>query len=214
MVFDDREDAGRRLGEAVEALALDWQPGCLVLGAARGGVVVAAPVAAALGAELGVAIVRKIGAPQQPELAIGAVAESGPLLLNSDLVDRLRIDDARVASLVAVARDELARRAAVYRAGSEPPELSGRDVCLVDDGVATGATLVALCRWARSRGPRRLVVAVPVGARDTVKLLEREADQVVALETPGAFHAVGEWYRDFHQVEDEEMLDVLRGAAR
>jgi predicted phosphoribosyltransferase len=210
MAFVDRQDAGQRLAKAVAALGLDWSDGGLVLGAARGGVLVAAPVASSLGARLDVAVVRKIGAPHQPELAIGAVAENGSPLLNHDLIRRLRLGAPEVAVATEGARRELTRRAAAYREGRAVPHLRGETVALVDDGVATGATIVALARWARSESPATLVIAVPVGVPETLRMLADEADHVVALERPRELRAVGEWYTDFHQVSDEEMMRVLR----
>jgi predicted phosphoribosyltransferase len=209
-MFRDRVEAGERLADALADRILD-DP-IVVLAVPRGGVVVAVPVARRLDAPLDVVIPRKLGAPDNPELAIGAIAP-GVRVLDDALIERLGIDLRYVDEEVARQEAEIARRAARYRAGSPAPDLTGTTTVVVDDGVATGATAVAALRWARSQRPAELVFAVPVGPSSTVRRLARECDRVVILETPRAVLAVGEWYRAFGQVTDDEVMAALRGAA-
>lgn len=205
-MFADRVDAGRRLGARLRE-ALGEEPRTIVLGLPRGGVPVAAEVAAALHCELDVLVVRKIGYPGQPEVAYGAIGPDGVIVTTERIAeppdDGIRgIRDRELAELV--------RRESVYRAGRGPLELDGRRAVLVDDGVATGATALAAVRAARGLGAREVIVAAPVGAPDAVARLEAEADAVIVLETPGSFWAVSGWYRDFHQTSDAEVVDALR----
>jgi predicted phosphoribosyltransferase len=204
-VFADRADAGRKLGAA---LAGRVSPPAYVLGMARGGVVVAAGVAAALGAPLDVVLVRKLGAPRNPELAIGAIAP-GVQVLDREMVRRLGVDAGYLDATVAAAEAELIRRTRAYRGDRPEPDLAGVTAVVVDDGVATGATAMAALRWARARRPVRVVFAVPVGPADTVARLRRECDEVVVLQAPASFAAVGLWYADFAQVGDEEVEAIL-----
>ena len=214
--FRDRDEAGRALGAQLAAL-LRPRPSAadaLVLGLPRGGVPVAQQVAQALGLPLDVLIVRKLGVPGQPEFAMGAIASGGLRVLNDDVV---RMLDISAASIEAVARDEaaeLARRAQLYRGHRPPPALAGRSVILVDDGLATGATMRAAVRAVRTQAPARIVVAVPVASADTADDLRREADLVVATATPEPFVAVGCWYRDFDQVTDAQVQRLLADAGR
>jgi putative phosphoribosyl transferase len=208
MKFADRAEAGRLLAERLAALGLEAP---LVFGLPRGGVPVAAEIARALSAPLDVAFVRKIGAPYQPELAVGAVAdgEEPEVVLNEELVASLGLDSDFIA---AQARRELAaieRRRAEYaplRARIDP---EGRAVIVVDDGVATGMTMQAALRHLKRRKPARLVAAVPVASREALEMLEREADDVVCLSAPRDFGSVGSFYRDFGQVSDEEVAALL-----
>ncbi len=207
MSYTDRSDAGRALADAVvEAIPHGVD---VVFGIPRGGVVVAAPVARALGAPLDVAVARKIGAPTQRELAIGAVTAEGPAFLNQDLIRRLSVDDRYLEAAVDAARAEATRRELLYRAGRPAPDLSGKRVVVVDDGVATGATLVAVLRMVGAVADL-VVVAVPVGPKDTLDALRDEAAAVVCPLVPRWFAAVGEWYRDFRQTTDDEVLSALR----
>jgi putative phosphoribosyl transferase len=211
MTFADRAEAGRLLAERLAALRLEAP---LVLALPRGGVPVAAVVARALGAPLDVALVRKIGAPYQPELAVGAVAdgEEPEIVLNEEIVASLGIDPDFIADR---ARRELAtieqRRAdyAPLRARVDP---EGRAVIVIDDGIATGMTMQAALRHLKRRKPARLVAAVPVASREALEMLEREADEVVCLAAPRDFGSVGSFYRDFGQVSDEEVAALLRAA--
>jgi putative phosphoribosyl transferase len=207
-VFRDRNEAGSKLAAAVA----DRVSGpATVLGVPRGGIAVAAPVAAALGAPLDVVIPRKLGAPGNPELAIGAVAP-GVMFLHERAVRQLRIPREYIEGEAKRQEGEIARREAAYRAGRAPAEVAGRTAVVVDDGVATGATAIAALRWARAAGADRVVFAAPVGPPSAPAHLEPEADDVVLIEAPPRFLAVGEWYRDFEQVSDEEVVAMLRGA--
>jgi putative phosphoribosyl transferase len=211
VVFTDRAEAGRMLAERLAELQL---PDPLVLALPRGGVAVAAEIAAALAAPLDVLFVRKIGAPYQPELAVGAVADGAEpeIVANSEVLDTLGLDQdyLRQAAEREVAIIERRRRAwEPLRPGVEP---EGRSAIVVDDGVATGMTMQAALRQLRRRTPARLVAAVPVASREALAMLGREADQVVCLSAPRRFGSVGSFYRSFLQVTDEEVAAMLRQA--
>jgi putative phosphoribosyl transferase len=212
-MFRDRADAGRRLGGELALLEL---PDPVVLGIPRGGVLVAEGVGAALRAPVDVVVTRKIGAPANRELALGAIAP-GVRVWDRDLLDRMQVDADYLRRTVAAEEAEIGRRNVVYRRGLPPIGLTGRSVVIVDDGLATGATALAAVRWARAAGAGRVLVAVPVGAPATVSAVGREADAVHAIEAPPSFRAVGEWYADFDQTSDDEVLAALdrsRGGAR
>jgi predicted phosphoribosyltransferase len=204
-MFRDRAEAGRRLGFEVAALPL-VDP--VVLGIPRGGVVVAEGVGAALGTPIDVVVTRKIGAPANRELAVGAIAP-GVAVWDADLLHRLGVDPGYLQRQVEAEEAEIERRTRVYRGGLGAPRLTGRSVVVVDDGLATGATAVAAVRWARVQAPAEVIVAVPVAAPATVALVAEEADAVHALEAPTSFRAVGEWYEDFGQTSDEEVVAAL-----
>ncbi len=206
MSFLDRMDAGRRLGER---LLNDDIADPVVIGLPRGGVVVAAEVARVLGAPLEVVVVRKLGAPGRPELGIGAISEGGIRVLNDDLIDLLHVTGPELAGIEARETEELNRRVLVYRGDRDPVGVAGRTAVVVDDGLATGSTARAALRALRARKPARLVLAVPVSARDTAAALRQDADDVIALELPPGFGAVGQWYQDFRQTEDEEVIRLL-----
>lgn len=212
--FADREHAGRLLGEALVVLGPAPGPASLVLGIPRGGVIVAAAVARVLGAELDVSVPAKVRAPQEPELAIGAVAPDGEAWLDLPAVRRLGIGMKVLGQQVAAARQEVLRRTAAFRGHRPPPEITGRCVVLVDDGVATGATMVASARSVRARGPSRLVIAVPIAPIASVRSLGDECDQVVCLASPEPFLAVGQGYVDFQQVGDDAVRSALAGTGR
>ena len=205
--YSDRVEAGRELAEALSDYA--GRDGVLVLGLPRGGVPVAFEVAESLGAELDVMVVRKLGTPGQPELALGAIASGGGRVLNDDLVRQLGISESAIEQVEGRERTELARRETAYRGARADFDLRGRTVILVDDGLATGATMRAAVAATRRLEPQALVVAVPVAPSDTVAKLRREADDVVCLATPEPFMAVGSWYRDFAQTGDDEVRDLL-----
>lgn len=201
MRFKDRSEAGRLLGERLRDEHIE-DP--VVLGLPRGGVVVAAEVADALGAPLDVLVARKLGVPWQPELAFGAVAP-GVVVLRDDVVRAAGLDDREIEAAAAregAKLEELARR---YRGGADPVPLRGRTAVLVDDGLATGATATAAARSVKAQGPKRVIVAVPVCARETAEQLRREVDDVICLGELDNFRAVGLYYEDFGQVEDDEV---------
>lgn len=203
--FADRAAAGRELGRLLVGTALD-DP--LVLGLPRGGVPVAAEVAQALGAPLEVFVARKIGAPGRPELGVGAIAEGGEPVFDADLLARLGVTAADLTDTVARERAELERRVRHYR-GIRTLRPAGRDVVLVDDGLATGASARAALRALRSLGAGRLLLGVPVGPPSTLATLADEADEVVAVLAPARLSSVGEWYDDFAQTPDETVLALL-----
>jgi putative phosphoribosyl transferase len=211
MRFHDRREAGRALGERLAELRKAGAlPGpVLVLGLPRGGVPVGAEVARALDAPLDVLVARKIGAPIQPELAVGALAGDDPPLWDQRSLELLGLSQQDLLPLVDQERAELYRRTELYRRGRPAPELAGRSVVVVDDGLATGFTARAALRSVRGRQAARLVLAVPVGARDSVEALTVEADEVVCLYQPWAFGSVGRWYENFDQLSDADVLALL-----
>jgi putative phosphoribosyl transferase len=211
MFLSDRSDAGEKLAEALRAYA--DRPDVLVLGLPRGGVPVAYEVARALHAPLDVFLVRKLGVPGYEELAMGAIASGGVRVLNDDVVRALGIPEEEIEAVVALEQQELDRRARDYRDDRPPPDVRGKTVILIDDGLATGATMKAAVAALRQLRPNRIVVAVPVAAADTCRELGAEVDEVVCLSTPEPFHAVGLWYEQFSQTTDEEVHDLLERAA-
>ncbi len=209
MIFDNRVDAGRRL---VERLQQHRGANAVVLAVPRGGVVVAYEVAASLGAPLDVIIPRKLGAPNQPELAIGAVAGDSIVVLDEKTMGYLGVPSAYVDAEVLRQREEIARRRKLYRDDKPFPSLEGKTVILVDDGIATGATITAAAREVRAHHPGKLVLAVPVAPPETVSRLSREVDDLVVLETPEPFFSVGSWYYQFDQTPDEQVMALLEAA--
>lgn len=209
-VFENRREAGRSLAAALRAYR--HRDDVLVLGLPRGGVPVAFEVARSLGAPLDVMVVRKLGAPGQPELAMGAIASGGIRLLNERVVRLLGVSDAMIERVAAAEAAELERRERAYRGGAAPFDAAGRQVILIDDGVATGATLRAAIAALRRLGPARIVVAVPTAPPDTCERLRAETDELVVLDTPEPFLAVGRWYRDFGQTGDDEVRRLLEQA--
>lgn len=203
MRFDDRVDAGRLLAERLEELGLPDD--VLVLGLPRGGIPVAAEVAAALGAPLDALVVRKLGVPGHEELAFGAIALGGVRVLNDDVVRTAGLTGSDIERVTDRESDELARREVEYRGSRSPLEVRDRTVVVVDDGLATGATMAAAVSALRAGGSNRIVVAVPVGAPSTCAMLAERADEVVCLHQPHNFRAVGLWYRDFSPTTDEEV---------
>ncbi len=205
--FENRADAGAQLGAELERYRR--APGLLVLGLPRGGVPVAAEVARILDAPLDVFLVRKLGVPAFPELALGAISSGGAVVLNEDVVEAYDIPREVIERVAVEERLELERREALYRHGRAPLDVRERTVIIVDDGLATGASMRAAATALRALGPRRLVVAVPVGAAETCEDLRSLADAVVCLRKPDPFQAVGLWYRDFSQTTDREVVELL-----
>ena len=208
--FQDRYDAGRRLAMRLTGYA--GRPDVIVLALPRGGVPVAYEVAQALGAPLDVFLVRKLGVPGHEELAMGAIAAGGVRVLNDDVVEGLNIPPEVIDAVTAHEQQELARRDRAYRGDRPPPDVAGKVVILVDDGLATGSTMRAAVAAIRQLGPAHVVVAVPTGARPTCQVLAHEADDVVCLMTPDPFQAVGLWYIDFSPTSDDEVRQLLNAA--
>ena len=212
MLFRDRAAAGRALAERLARYR--GAPKLRVLGLPRGGIPVAYEVAVALDAPLDVFVVRKLGVPGQEELAMGAIASGGIRVVNQDVVGHFGIDAAAMERVAAVEQAELERREAAYRGGRPPADVAGATVILVDDGLATGSTMRAAVAAVRQQGPAKVVVAVPVAAPSTRDAFAREVDDIVTVATPDPFLAVGRFYEDFEQTEDEEVHDLLARAAR
>jgi putative phosphoribosyl transferase len=209
--FRDRLEAGRCLAAALQQYA--GRPNLLVLALPRGGVPVGYEVARALHAPLDVMLVRKLGVPGHEELAMGAIASGGIRVISDDVVRALGIPDRAIATIAAHEEHELERREQVYRDGRAPPDVEGRTVILVDDGLATGSTMRAAVLALKAQNPERLVVAVPVAATETCEALRREVDEVVCARAPEPFFAVGNWYQDFSQISDHEVRELLRRAS-
>ncbi len=207
--FHDRRDAGRRLGERLASLASLADEAPVVLGLTRGGVPVAHEVARALEAPLDFVVVRKLGVPWHRELAFGALGEDGARFVDSALVARLGLGSAAISDVTSRESDELNRRVAAYRRVRPEVDVTGRTVVVVDDGLATGASAKVACDVAHARGARRVLVAVPVASRDAREELASYADEVVCLLVPSDFSAVGEFYEDFEQTDDREVIDLL-----
>ena len=211
-VFRDRRHAGRLLAQRLAGFA--GAPGLLVLALPRGGVPVAHEVAQAIHAPLDVVIVRKLGVPGHEEYAMGALACGGVRVLNHEVLQSLGISHDEIERVQQVEQEELQRREALYRPGLPPLDVRARTVLLIDDGLATGATMRAAAQALRMQQPARLVLAVPTGAADTCRALRRDADEVVCLSSPEPFSAVGLWYEDFAQTGDDEVLALLGRVAR
>ena len=209
MEFMDRRQAGRLLAERLAPLAGE-RP--VVIAIPRGGVPIGFEIAQALGAPLDVLAVRKLGAPRNPEFGVGAITEDGTSVLDTKTARRVGMTQELLDETVAREARELRRRIERYRDGRAPVDLTGRTVIVVDDGLATGLTDLAAVRAIRARGAGRIVLAVPVGARDSVDLLAGEADEVLCPSIPTDFGGVGRWYRDFSPVSDEEVVDLLTAA--
>jgi predicted phosphoribosyltransferase len=209
-LFRDRAEAGRLLAARLEHY--EGKPGVMVLALPRGGVPVAYEVAKALRAPMDVFIVRKLGVPGQEELAMGAVATGGVRVLNDQVVKGLGLPEYVIDAVVRWETEELNRRERLYRGDRPPPDVGGKTVILVDDGLATGSTMLAAVQALRQQGPARIVVAVPVASPDTCELLKKYVDDVVCAATPEPFYAVGLWYLDFSQTTDEEVRQLLSQA--
>lgn len=209
VLFRDRRDAGRQLAKRLQNYR---GANTIVMALPRGGVEVAYEVALALDAPFDVIVSRKIGAPSQPELGIGAVAPGGVTLLDDKLVEELGLSDEVIREIEAETRAEMNRRIREYRGGEELPDLSGKTVIIVDDGLATGATARASIRAARAKNAQRIVLGVPVCAAQTADELAAEVDDLVCIERPERFMAVGIWYRKFDQTTDAEVIELLEEA--
>ena len=209
--FHDRRHAGAELAAKLSAYAV--APNLVVLGLPRGGIPVAYEVARVLHAPLDVFVVRKLGVPGHRELAMGAIASGSVRVLNQDVTDALGISPQMVDAVAQREQQELERQEHLYRGDVTVPDFLGKTVIVVDDGLATGSTMLAAVRALRQSQPARIVVAAPVGAIATCRMLEREADAVVCVITPPDFHAVSLWYEEFSQTTDEEVRHLLEGAA-
>ena len=204
MIFSDRREAGRKLGEALGA-----RPGALILGIPRGGVIVAREVADITGGELDVIVTRKLGAPSNPELGMGAVAADGTTVLDERIVAALGVSEEYLAKEVAGQVGEIHRRLDMYRGGRPPLKAAGRECVVVDDGIATGGTAEVALRSLNRQGAATVILAIPVAPEESLARLASVADEVVCLESPAPFAAVGQWYARFDQVSDEEVMEAL-----
>ncbi|ADG83825.1 phosphoribosyltransferase [Thermincola potens] len=210
MRYRDRQEAGKQLAELLK----DYKnEDCIILGIPRGGVIVAAEVAEALHAPLDIIIPRKIGAPFNPEVAIGAITQDGTMICEERLISMLGISEQELAEEAGLVREEISRRMERYRGQRPFPELSNKTVILVDDGIATGYTVRAAIKSINGRNPGKLILAVPVAPKDTLLSLANELDEMVCPLTPDDFYAVGQYYMVFDQVTDHEVMRALREAA-
>ena len=205
-MFSDRIDAGKKLGRKLEFLK-GQDP--LILAIPRGGVVVADTIATVLDCKLDIIVSRKIGAPQNPELAIGAVLHDGSYFPNSEVVKMLQVPQSYIDLEKSIQMKEIERRLINYR-GSMQYNLENKIIVIVDDGIATGATILVAALWVKKQKPKKVIIAVPVGSKDSIQKLKKIADEVVVLHAPDFFNAVGEFYKDFEQVEDESVLGIMR----
>lgn len=207
-MFADRSDAGQKLAETL--IAYEKQADTLVIGLPRGGVVVAYEVAKRLAIPLDIICPRKVGAPFNHELAIGAVTETGQGMMNADLINRLHIPQAYIDQESAKEAEVAKKRLSLYRAGHPPRVLKNKTILLVDDGLATGATMKAAIQTAKAEGAKKLVVAVPVAPQDTMEEIQKLVDEVMVLYAPNSFGAVGQFYEQFAGTEDEEVIDLMK----
>ncbi len=207
MIFEDRMDAGKQLAEKLADIA---QKDGVVLAIPRGGVVVGAEIAKKFGLKMDIIIPRKIGSPGNPEAAIGAVAQDGTTIIDSHLIERMGISESELKNIVSSKINEIKRRMLVYVGNESPRNYKGKQLIVVDDGVATGYTMVAALRSVRNYQPGEIVLSVPVAPPDVLLMLEKEVDRVVCLYTPETFYGVGQFYRHFEQTSDEEVINILR----
>lgn len=208
--FHDRNDAGREL--ANKLIAYTNKPNVLVLGLPRGGVPVAFAVAEKLHAPLDIFIVRKLGVPDYEELAMGALAQGNITIFNQEIVNSMRISQSAINAVIAKEAEELARRNQEYRQNKPFPEITGKIIILIDDGLATGATMRAAITAIKKMHPEKLIVAIPVAAADSYKAIKELVDEIICLEIPEPFYAVGSWYVDFSQTTDGEVIALLKQA--
>ncbi|AKB15404.1 phosphoribosyltransferase [Methanosarcina thermophila] len=209
-IFKDRVDAGRRLSKELSKYAN--RPDVLILALPRGGVPVAFEVAKELNVKMDVFIVRKLGVPGNEELAMGAIASNDIRVLNEDVVRSFHVPDRVIATVAANELRELERRERLYRGDRPKPDISGATVILIDDGLATGATMRAAAAALKTKNPAKIVVAVPTAAPDTCEFFKKEVDEVICVTTPEPFYGVGAWYVDFRQTTDEEVIELLEKA--
>ncbi len=209
MLFNDRSDAGKQL--ALQLEKYKDRKEVIVLGLTRGGVVTASEIASFLHATLNAVVVRKIGAPGNPELALGAISEHGEGVFNEHLIGLLGISPEYLAKEVERQKMIVKQRLALYRGSSASPDLKGKTIILVDDGIATGASMRAAIKSVKIAGAKKVVLAVPVAAPDSLRKMEKEVDEVVCLDSPAFFEAVGSFYRLFDQTTDEEIVRLLSG---
>lgn len=209
MIFRDRDQAGEELAKALEPYR-GKKP--VVLAIPRGGIVVGYHVAAHLGCPLDIVVPRKIGAPFNPEFAIGAVAEDGSVLLDEGAISSLRVPQSYIHSKIEEEVKEIKRRISTYRSGRPEVSLKGRTAIVVDDGIATGATMRVAVKFVKSKQPMAVVVATPVAPREVIQLLKEEADDVVCLATPEPFFAIGQFYEKFEQLDDYDVIELLKKA--
>jgi predicted phosphoribosyltransferase len=205
-MFSDRIDAGKRLGKRLDFLK-GQNP--LVLAIPRGGVVIADAIATTLGCKLDIIVSRKVGSPHNPELAIGAVLHDGSYFPNIEVVRMLQVPQSYIDLEKSMQMKEIERRLINYR-GSTQYDLENKTVVIVDDGIATGATILVAALWVKKQKPKKVIIAVPVGSKESIQKLKEIADEVIALYVPDFFNAVGEFYKDFEQVEDETVLEIMR----
>jgi putative phosphoribosyl transferase len=210
MLFRDRREAGRRLAERLRHYA--GRDDVVVLALPRGGIPVGYEVTRELGAPLDVFVVRKLGLPGHPEFAMGAIASGGVAVLNQEVINAIGLPEDSLREVIAHEWQELARREHAYRQTERAPPVTGRTVILVDDGLATGSTMLAAIAALRKLKPARIVVAVPVAAPETCEAVGEHVDEIVCAETPEPFRAVGLWYEDFSQTSDEEVQQLLSAA--
>ena len=205
-MFSDRIDAGKQLGKKLEFLK---KQNPLILAIPRGGIVIADAIASFLGCKLDIIVSRKIGAPHNQELAIGAVLHDGSYFPNSEVVKMLQVTQNYINLEKSIQMKEIERRLINYR-GSMQYNLENKIIVIVDDGIATGATILVAALWVKKQKPKKVIIAVPVGSKDSIQKLREIADEVVVLHAPDFFNAVGEFYKDFEQVEDETVLEIMR----
>ena len=205
-MFSDRIDAGKQLGKKLEFLK-GQDP--LILAIPRGGVVVADAIATVLDCKLDIIVSRKIGAPHNSELAIGAVLHDGSYFPNSEVVKMLQVPQSYIDLEKSIQMKEIERRLINYR-GSMQYDLGNKIIVIVDDGIATGATILVAALWVKKQKPKKVIIAIPVGSKDSIQKLKKIADEVVVLYAPDFFNAVGEFYKDFEQIEDESVLGIMR----
>lgn len=206
MLFRDRKDAGEKLAQKL--LGFSDSKDTIILALPRGGVVVAKEVSLALNLPLDIVVPRKIGAPYNPELAIGAICED-EIFLNDDLVSMLAVDESYLKNTIEAEKKEAQRRKVLYRKGKKAPVLKNMNIILIDDGIATGATIIASIKYLKTKKPKRLIVAVPVAPVETVSQVSQMCDEVLSLYTPTNFFAIGQFYDDFAQTTDSEVIELL-----